>query len=54
MRQHCGIPWKFSRTQTTIRSAAPCIGQHTDEVMTQVLGYSNDDVAKLRAQGALE
>jgi benzylsuccinate CoA-transferase BbsF subunit len=52
--QHCGMPWKFSRTQTTVRSAAPCIGQHTDEVMTQVLGYDAGEVARLRAQGALE
>jgi benzylsuccinate CoA-transferase BbsF subunit len=52
--QHCGMPWKLSRTETAVRSAAPCIGQHTEEVLTQVLGYSADDVAKLRAQGALE
>jgi benzylsuccinate CoA-transferase BbsF subunit len=52
--QHCGMPWKLSRTETSVRSAAPCIGQHTDEVMTQILGYSTDDIARLRAQGALE
>ena len=52
--QHCGIPWKLSRTETAVRSAAPCIGQHTEEVLTQVLGYSTGDVAKLRTQGALE
>ncbi|HVA41718.1 MAG TPA: CoA transferase, partial [Candidatus Binataceae bacterium] len=42
--QHCGMPWKMSRTETSVRSAAPCIGQHTDEVLTQVLGYSSDEV----------
>jgi benzylsuccinate CoA-transferase BbsF subunit len=52
--QHCGMPWKLSRTATSVRSAAPCIGQHTEEVLTEVLGYSAGDVAKLRAQGALE
>jgi benzylsuccinate CoA-transferase BbsF subunit len=52
--QHCGMPWRFSRTETAVRSAAPCIGQHTEEVLTQVLGYTADDVSKLRAQGALE
>jgi crotonobetainyl-CoA:carnitine CoA-transferase CaiB-like acyl-CoA transferase len=52
--QHCGMPWKLSRTETSVRSAAPCIGQHTDEVLTQELSYSADEVAKLRAQGALE
>src|SRR5258708_11118726 len=52
--EHCGRPWKLSRTETSVRSAAPCIGQHTDEVLTQELGYSADEVARLRAQGALE
>jgi crotonobetainyl-CoA:carnitine CoA-transferase CaiB-like acyl-CoA transferase len=51
--QHCGIPWKFSRTETSVRAAAPCIGQHTDEVL-QMLSYSVDEIAKLRAQGALD
>lgn len=53
-RQHCGIPWKMSRTATNVRTAAPCIGQHTDEVLTQVLGYAAEEVARLRTQGALE
>jgi benzylsuccinate CoA-transferase BbsF subunit len=52
--QHCGMPWRMSRTATAVRAAAPCIGQHTDEVLTQVLGYRADEIAKLRQQGALE
>jgi benzylsuccinate CoA-transferase BbsF subunit len=53
VRQHCGIPWKLSRTESAVRAAAPCIGQHTDEVMTEVLGYDAAEIARLRAQGAL-
>jgi crotonobetainyl-CoA:carnitine CoA-transferase CaiB-like acyl-CoA transferase len=53
-KQHCGIPWQMSRTETTVRTAAPTIGQHTDEVLIDLLGYGSDEVAKLRAQGALE
>jgi len=53
-RQHAGVPWKLSRTATTVRAAAPMIGQHTDEVLEQLLGYSADETAKLRARGALE
>ena len=52
--QHCGIPWKMSRTATAVRAAAPCIGQHTDEVLGQVLGYGAEEIAKLRARGALD
>ena len=53
-RQHAGIPWKMSRTETSVRSAAPLIGQHTDDVLIGLLGYTSDEVAQLRASGALE
>ncbi|HKV55753.1 MAG TPA: CoA transferase [Candidatus Binataceae bacterium] len=53
-RQHAGMPWKLSRTETAVRSAAPLIGQHTEEVLTQLLGYGKEEVAKLNADGALD
>jgi benzylsuccinate CoA-transferase BbsF subunit len=53
-QQHCGIPWRMSRTECRVRMPAPLIGQHTDEVLTQVLGYGADEVERLRAAGALE
>jgi benzylsuccinate CoA-transferase BbsF subunit len=53
-RQHAGVPWKMSRTPTEVRAAAPLIGQHTDEVLNGLLGYTADQVAALRSQGALE
>jgi benzylsuccinate CoA-transferase BbsF subunit len=53
-RQHAGVPWKMSRTPTEVRAAAPLIGRHTDEVLTGLLGYTADQVAALRSQGALE
>jgi benzylsuccinate CoA-transferase BbsF subunit len=53
-RQHIGMPWRMTRTPTKVRAPAPCIGQHTDEVLTQVLGYRPDEVAKLRDAGALK
>jgi benzylsuccinate CoA-transferase BbsF subunit len=53
-RQHCGMPWQLSRTETKVRAAAPTIGQHTDAILSGLLGYDADQIAKLRAQGALE
>ena len=32
---------------------APTLGQHTDEVLRQVLGYDDDRIAALRGAGAL-
>jgi crotonobetainyl-CoA:carnitine CoA-transferase CaiB-like acyl-CoA transferase len=52
--QHAGIPWRMSGTPTEVRSAAPTLGQHTDEVLTSLLGYSASDVEELRKLGALD
>ncbi len=53
-RQHCGIPWRMSGTPCEIRTAAPTLGQHTNEVMTGLLGYSAAEVEAMRAKGALD
>ena len=54
VQQHIGIPWQMSGTPCAVRAPAPCIGQHTDEVLTGVLGYSDAELKKLREAGALE
>ena len=54
VKQHCGIPWKMSGTPCQVRSAAPLLGQHTDEVLSGLLGLSEAEIAELRATGALE
>jgi crotonobetainyl-CoA:carnitine CoA-transferase CaiB-like acyl-CoA transferase len=41
-------PWiRMSGTPTAIRSEAPVLGEHTDEVLTTLLGLSRDEVANL-------
>jgi benzylsuccinate CoA-transferase BbsF subunit len=54
VKQHCGIPWKMSETPCEVRSAAPLLGQHTDEVLSGLLGLSEAEIAALREAGALE
>jgi crotonobetainyl-CoA:carnitine CoA-transferase CaiB-like acyl-CoA transferase len=44
----------MSGTPCEVKAAAPLLGQHTDEVMTGLLGYSADEVAALRSKGALD
>lgn len=45
-----GFPIKFSETPGTIGKAAPLLGQHTEEVLTRLLGSSGDEIAKLREE----
>lgn len=47
-----GIPVKLSKTPGKVTRLAPQLGQHTEEVLMEVLGYSWDDIGKLREQGA--
>ena len=44
--------WHFSRTPTVIGSA-PMPGEHTDEVLTELLNYSKEEVEQLRAEQVL-
>jgi crotonobetainyl-CoA:carnitine CoA-transferase CaiB-like acyl-CoA transferase len=43
---------RFDTTPTSLRRHAPLIGEHGDEVLSEA-GYSADEVAALRASGAL-
>jgi crotonobetainyl-CoA:carnitine CoA-transferase CaiB-like acyl-CoA transferase len=43
-----GVPIKLSKTPGSIRLPAPEFGQHTEEVLIDVLGYSWEEIAKLR------
>jgi formyl-CoA transferase len=47
-----GVPVKLSATPGTIRTAAPTLGAHTEEVLRD-LGLSTAEIAALRAQGAV-
>jgi crotonobetainyl-CoA:carnitine CoA-transferase CaiB-like acyl-CoA transferase len=48
-----GFPYKLSGTPAEIRRAPPLLGQHTEEVLTGLLGYSPEEVATLRDQGTI-
>jgi crotonobetainyl-CoA:carnitine CoA-transferase CaiB-like acyl-CoA transferase len=48
-----GIPVKFAGTPARVQGPPPTLGQHTDEVLRDVLGLSPAAIAELRASGAL-
>ncbi len=48
-----GFPYKLSATPAVVRRPPPRLGEHTEEVLVALLGYSADEVANLRAQGCV-
>ncbi len=48
-----GMPFALSQTPGKVRSAAPEFGQHTEEVLTEICGYSWEDVARLKDAEAI-
>jgi crotonobetainyl-CoA:carnitine CoA-transferase CaiB-like acyl-CoA transferase len=48
-----GNPIKLSRTDEESFSPAPLLGQHTDTVLRDVLGYSDDKLSGLKKAGAV-
>ena len=46
-------PMKMSATPATSALPPPLLGQHTDEVLRDVLGRSDEEIAALRAAGAV-
>jgi crotonobetainyl-CoA:carnitine CoA-transferase CaiB-like acyl-CoA transferase len=48
-----GNPIKLSRTNEESFSAAPLVGQHTEQVLGELLGYEPEKLAELREQGAV-
>jgi crotonobetainyl-CoA:carnitine CoA-transferase CaiB-like acyl-CoA transferase len=50
---HAAIPWILTDAANGVRSPAPLLGQHTDEVLRDVLRYADEDIARLREQRVL-
>ncbi|PKB80728.1 MAG: hypothetical protein BZY88_08140 [SAR202 cluster bacterium Io17-Chloro-G9] len=48
-----GPPFRLSETPWSLRAPAPLLGQHNEEVYTQVLGYDTKDIAEWQAEGVV-
>ena len=48
--QQIGFPIKFSETPGKMYTHAPLLGEHTEQILTQ-LGYAKADIERLREAG---
>ena len=48
-----GQPVHFSETDWRVTRGGPCLGEHNEEVLTRLLGYSADEVLELHDEGVL-
>jgi crotonobetainyl-CoA:carnitine CoA-transferase CaiB-like acyl-CoA transferase len=48
-----GLPIKFDGTPGSIRRHPPMLGEHTDEILTELAGLTADEIADLRSRGVV-
>jgi len=48
-----GVPIKLSATPGSIRTPAPVLGQHTEEILKELLGYDDEKIQSLREANAI-
>ena len=53
-RRVVGPPWKFSRTPARVTLPAPMLGQHNPQILLDLLQLSEQEVADLTKDGALD
>jgi crotonobetainyl-CoA:carnitine CoA-transferase CaiB-like acyl-CoA transferase len=53
MTQVVGVPLILSKTPGNPRGRAPELGENTETILTELLGYSWEDVARLRESGVI-
>lgn len=48
-----GAPYKLSATPWQVHHAAPCLGEHNQQVYGEILGYSKEEILKLKQAGVI-
>jgi crotonobetainyl-CoA:carnitine CoA-transferase CaiB-like acyl-CoA transferase len=48
-----GFPYKMSHTPADLYRPPPLLGEHNEQILTELLDYSAEEVASLRDRGAI-
>jgi crotonobetainyl-CoA:carnitine CoA-transferase CaiB-like acyl-CoA transferase len=51
--QSLGFPIYMSESTARLRRSAPCVGQHSAEILEERLGYSDAEIEALEASGVI-
>ena len=54
IKAHFRVPWRWSGRGNGTGRRAPCLGEHTGEVLREVLGLSEAEIAGLHEEGIVE
>ena len=54
VKAHFRAPWRWTRRANGTGRRAPCLGEHTGEVLREVLGLTEDEIENLRERGIVE
>ena len=46
-------PVKYSYSEPSIRTPPPLLGQHTDEILREIVGMDDGDIKSLKADGVV-
>lgn len=53
VQTHAGIPWRFTNAPHNVQAPAPLLGADTESVVRDLLGYSTQEIAKLKEEQIL-
>jgi len=53
IRAHAGIPWILDQRNRGIQRPAPCLGQDTERLLTDLIGYKPDKIKILKDEKVL-
>ena len=52
-QQHVGIPWQMSKTPLAVQRPAPLLGQDTEYILREILGYSAEEIGAMKEKQVL-